>query len=121
MSAPLPEKLEQVQERMAAGDARAQKIYATIGAYLGYTIAWYARFYDIRHLLLLGRVTSGDGGTTIVNGATSVLAAEFPELADRLRMSMPDEKTKRHGQAVAAASLPALSKPAPVRRRECTP
>ena len=36
-----------------------------------------------------------------------MLRTEFPELKIQLRV--PDEKTKRHGQAVAAASLPALS------------
>ncbi len=39
--------------------------------------------------------------------AEEVLRTEFPELKIQLRV--PDEKTKRHGQAVAAASLPALS------------
>lgn len=36
----------------------------------------------------------------------AVLRDEFPELAIRLRT--PDEKDKRHGQAVAAASLPRI-------------
>jgi predicted NBD/HSP70 family sugar kinase len=36
---PLPVKLEQVQKLLAAGDARARKIYETIGVYFGYTIA----------------------------------------------------------------------------------
>jgi hypothetical protein len=36
------------------------------------------------------------------------LAAEFPTLAAQIRFHMPDEKDKRHGQAIAAASLPAL-------------
>ena len=60
-----------------------------------------------RHLLLLGRVSSGDGGQIIIDKAEEVLRTEFPELKIQLRV--PDEKTKRHGQAVAAASLPALS------------
>lgn len=92
---------------MAEGDERARKIYETIGVHFGYAIAHYARFYDIRNLLFLGRVASGDGGQIVIDKAEEVLRTEFPELKIQLRV--PDEKTKRHGQAVAAASLPALS------------
>ncbi len=106
---PLPERLERVQQLMAEGDERAAAIYRTIGVYLGYSLAWYARFYEIRHILLLGRVTSGSGGTLIIETASKVLAQEFPHLSSRIVIAMPDEKLKRHGQAIAAASLPALS------------
>jgi predicted NBD/HSP70 family sugar kinase len=105
---PLPVKLERVQELMAAGDARARRIYQTIGAYFGYTIATYADFYDVRNLLVLGRVLSGEGGDLILSGAQEVLRAEFPEVAERVRYHIPGEQEKRHGQAIAAASLPAL-------------
>jgi predicted NBD/HSP70 family sugar kinase len=107
---PLPEKLVEVQKLMAKGDERALKIYQTIGTYLGYAIAHYAEFYDIRHLLILGRVTTGKGGEVILNGAKEVLAKEFPELASAIALQMPDEKSKRHGQAMAAASLPVIPK-----------
>jgi predicted NBD/HSP70 family sugar kinase len=103
---PLAVKLEQVQKLMAAGDARARCIYETIGVYFGYTIATYADFYEVRNLLVLGRVLTGAGGDLILSTATKVLRAEFPELAERLRFHIPDEKEKRHGQAIAAASLP---------------
>ncbi|MEE9368898.1 MAG: hypothetical protein V3V05_08535 [Pontiella sp.] len=103
---PFPEQLIKVQEAMAAGDERAEKIYATIGTYLGYTIAHYADFYDIRKILLLGRVTSGEGGAIIIEKAREVLAAEFPKLEKQVEIVTPNEKDKRHGQAVAAASLP---------------
>ncbi len=103
---PLPERLEHVQALMADGDERAAKIYDTIGVYLGYSLAWYAEFYEIKHLLLLGRVTSGEGGQIIIHKAEEVLAAEFPQL--KISISMPDEKMKRHGQAIAAASLASL-------------
>jgi predicted NBD/HSP70 family sugar kinase len=102
----LPEKLEVVQARMAEGDARAAAIYSTIGTYFGYTIAHFADFYEFRHLLFLGRVSSGQGGEIIMNEARKVLDAEFPELSKRITFQTPDEKTKRHGQAIAAASLP---------------
>ena len=84
-------------------------IYQTIGTYLGYAVAHYAEFYDLRHLLILGRVTTGPGGGIILQGAKEVLAAEFPELAAKIAFHMPDEKQKRHGQAMAAASLPVLT------------
>lgn len=104
----LPKKLEHVQALMQAGDERARKIYETIGTYLGYSLAHFADFYDLDHLLVLGRVTSGKGGEVILEEARAVLGQEFPELAARVRLSTPDEKMKRHGQAIAAASLPAI-------------
>ncbi len=102
----LPERLKEVQKLMAAGDERALRIHETIGTYLGYSVAHYADFYDFRHLLILGRVTTGEGGDIILNRAKEVSAAAFPELAARINMQLPDEKSRRVGQAVAAASLP---------------
>ncbi len=104
------EQLVEVQKLMADGDPRARRIYETIGVCFGYAIAHYAEFYDIVTLLILGRVTSGEGGSIILERAGEVLRAEFPELAERIKLRTPDEKDKRHGQAVAAASLPALRK-----------
>jgi len=105
-SLPLPEKLKHVQKLMDAGDYRARKIYETIGTYLGYGVAHATDFYDLENVLILGRVTSGPGGDLIIEGAKTVLKTEFPELADKISFHIPDEKEKRHGQAVAAASLP---------------
>ncbi|HEV2447302.1 MAG TPA: hypothetical protein VGS58_15320, partial [Candidatus Sulfopaludibacter sp.] len=105
---PLPEKLEQVQKLMAAGDPRARRIYETIGVFFGYNIAHYTDFYEVRNLLVLGRVMTGEGGDLILAQATRVLEAEFPEVAERIRFHIPGETEKRHGQAIAAASLPAL-------------
>jgi predicted NBD/HSP70 family sugar kinase len=105
---PLPKKLELVQALMADGDYRARKIYQTVGTYLGYGIAHFSDFYDLRHVLVLGRVTSGRGGDLIIHGAREVLDVEFPELASRIALHVPNEKDKRHGQAIAAASLPAV-------------
>ena len=107
---PFPEQLIEVQKLMADGDERAAKIYATIGTYLGYAIAHYADFYDMKKMLLLGRVTSGEGGTIIIEKAKEVLRAEFPALAESIEIVTPNEKDKRHGQAVAAASLPMIKK-----------
>jgi predicted NBD/HSP70 family sugar kinase len=105
---PFAEQLVQVQERMAAGDERAAKIYSTIGTCFGYALAHWADFYELRNILLLGRVTSGAGGSVIIEKAETVLNTEFPDLVKKLRITMPDEQMKRHGQAVAAASLPDL-------------
>lgn len=107
---PLPEKLKHVQALMAKGDERARKIYQTIGTYLGYAIAHYTDFYEFDHVLILGRVTTGEGGSVILAGAKEVLASEFPDLSRRIAFHTPDEKDKRHGQAVAAASLPRIAK-----------
>ena len=110
---PLPERLVAVQNAMDAGDPRAARIYDTIGVCFGYAVAHYADFYEIKHLLVLGRVTSGPGGEIILQRARDVLRADFPALAGQIRLSMPDEKDKRHGQAIAAASLPAIAPAAP--------
>lgn len=103
---PLPDRLVHVQELMDAGDDTARKIYETIGVYLGYTMAAYREFYDYSELLLLGRVSSGEGGDVIVETAREVLESEFPELG--LEIHIPDEKFRRVGQSIAAASLPLL-------------
>ena len=106
----LPEKLKHVQKLMSEGDDRAAKIYQTIGTYLGYALAHYADFYDFQNVLILGRVTSGEGGDLVIHGAKHVLEIEFPDLSRRIAFDVPDEKDKRHGQAVAAASLPEIEK-----------
>jgi len=100
------EKLKAVQALMALGDERAARIYRTIGCHLGYAVAHYADLYDLRHVLILGRVTSGPGGHLILEEALAVLKAEFPALLDRVTLNLPDESSRRVGQAIAAASLP---------------
>ena len=103
------EKLKVVQKEMAAGNPMAAKIYESIGVYFGYSIAWYSRFYDIDHVLIMGRVTSGEGGALLLKKAQEVLDTEYPELAKRITLHIPDENSRRVGQSVAAASLPALN------------
>ena len=107
----LAQVLQRVQQYLSKGDERARKIYETLGIYFGYSVAHYAQFYDIRNLLVLGRVTSGEGGEIIIQKARQVLRDECPELDEQIRMTTPDEKDKRHGQAIAAASLPELKGP----------
>ena len=103
------EKLKVVQNLMKEGDERAKAIYETIGAYFGYSLAYYAEFYDIKHVLIMGRVTSGDGGEILLNKAREVIATEFPELNKKMTLNIPDEKARRVGQSVAAASLPKIN------------
>lgn len=102
------EKLKVVQKLMSEGDERAAAIYDTIGAYFGYAIAYYSEFYDIKHVLIMGRVTSGKGGEILLQRAQEVLDKEFPELAEKINLNIPDENARRVGQSVAAASLPMI-------------
>jgi predicted NBD/HSP70 family sugar kinase len=102
----LPEQLEELQRLLLVDDPRARLVYDAIGVAFGYAIAHFASFYEMGCLLIMGRVTSGQGGTLIIEKARTVLRDEFPEL--RIDLVVPGEKDKRHGQAIAAASLPAL-------------
>jgi len=104
----LPERLKEVQALMDRGNIQAARIYESIGVYLGSTIPWYEVFYGFKNLLVLGRVLSGPGGKVIVDKAAEVLASTFPETAARVRLHLLDEKSRRVGQAVAAASLPEI-------------
>ena len=104
------EKLKVVQGLMAEDDPRAAAIYETIGAYLAYTVVLYSQFYDIEHMMMLGRVMSGKGGDIILEVCNSILKDEFPALAKKVEVMLPDEKTRRVGQSVAAATLPEIRK-----------
>jgi len=101
------EKLEFVQAKLEAGDEGAARIWQSMGIYMGYAIAHYADFYELKHVLIVGRCTSGRGGQLILDGASRVLEAEFPELA-RVNIQLPDEKSRRVGQSIAAAGLLAI-------------
>jgi predicted NBD/HSP70 family sugar kinase len=100
------EKLKEVQKLLESGWDAAAGIYRTIGVYLAHTLALYEKFYDIRHLLVLGRVVSGEGGRLIISACEAVLKDEYPALAERVQIILPDEQSRRVGQSVAAASLP---------------
>ena len=105
----LAQKLKFVQKLMEADDERAVAVFETIGAYLAYTTVLYSQFYDIEHMMLLGRVMSGKGGDTILRVCNEILRDEYPELARKCEVMLPDEKTRRVGQSVAAASLPRIN------------
>jgi predicted NBD/HSP70 family sugar kinase len=102
------DKLKIVQGLLDKGNTEAMRIFETIGCYLGYGIAYYAQFYDIKHILVLGRVTSGEGGNIILKIAKKVLEMEFPELSKKINITLPDETNRRVGQSIAAASLPKI-------------
>ncbi len=104
----LAEKLKEVQKLMEADDERAIAVFETIGAYLAYTTVLYSQFYNIEYMMLMGRVMSGKGGDTILRVCNEILADEYPELAKKCLVTLPDEKMRRVGQAVAAASLPKI-------------
>jgi predicted NBD/HSP70 family sugar kinase len=101
-------KLKFVQDKHEAGHEGAVNIWQSMGYYTGYAIAHYADFYDLEHVLILGRCTSGRGGQVILDGANEVLGLEFPELARQIEIHLPDEKSRRVGQSIAAASLPEI-------------
>jgi predicted NBD/HSP70 family sugar kinase len=102
------EKLKFVQQKLEAGHSGARQIWESMGIYLGYTLAHYADFYEIKNVLILGRCTSGNGGDLLLEGAAKVLKTEFPELAAHIHVQLPDEKSRRVGQSIAAASLPVI-------------
>lgn len=102
------EKLKFIQKLSEKNDKTAIEIFETIGTYLGYEIAYYSRFYDISNVLILGRVTSGIGGVKILEEANSIIEKEFPELRKTIMILLPDEKNRRVGQSIAAASLPKI-------------
>lgn len=108
MSVSLPRQLEIVQAMVDAGNVAARRIFSTIGAHLGFTVPWYREFFDFDTVLLLGRVTSGAGGDIIRRRAADVLAEHFADREPAVELRLPDESTRRVGQAVAAASLPAI-------------
>ncbi len=104
----LAEKLKAVQKLMEADDPRAVAIFETIGAYLAYTTVLYSQFYDMDYMMLMGRVMSGKGGDTILKVCKDILEDEYPELLKKCNVTLPDEKMRRVGQSVAAASLPKI-------------
>ncbi len=103
------QKLKVVQKMMDEGSPLAAQIYEDIGVYLAHTIPFYAKFYDIKHMLLLGRVMGGKGGDIILDTCKKVIAEEYPEFAS-VDIGLPDENNRRVGQSIAAASLPASNK-----------
>ena len=105
-------KLKYVQNLIENGNEKEKKIaediFSDMGIYLGYSVPLYAHFYDFQDLLVLGRVASGKGGNIMIEKAKEVLRNEFPEIAKKIEIHIPDEKSRRVGQSVAAACLPKI-------------
>ncbi len=102
------EKLKVTQKLMEEGHEGAAKVYESIGTYLGHTLAYYYEHYGFKYVLLLGRVMSGKGGDLLLATCRKVLDDEYPEHADKIQLTLPDEKFRRVGQSMAAASLPEM-------------
>ena len=106
------ERLVAVQDALKQGDPRVEEVFRTVGVYLGAALAQYADTYEMETVIIMGRVTSGDGGRLILDTAHQVLRDAFQDVAERIELRLPDEASRRVGQAVAAASLPAITEAA---------
>ncbi|CAE7282059.1 SPAC4G8.04 [Symbiodinium pilosum] len=75
--------LKLIQKAMEDPSQKVQveKLYVTVGVYLGYALAQYCEFYKIDHVMILGRVSKGAGGDIMLSTAKRVLQTEFPEHA----------------------------------------
>merc|ERR1712087_405208 len=102
--------LKKIQEAMKNPDKKEKvsQLYETVGVYLGYALAQYSEFYKIDHVMILGRVSKGDGGDLMLETAKKVLQEEFPEFA-HVQFHTADDHFKGVGQCIAAAALPALA------------
>ena len=107
LSEPPAHNLKAVQKLMEADDERAAKVFHDIGVYLGHTLAYYYENYGFKYVLLLGRTMSGKGGDLLLATCKKVLEEEYPEVDAAIQLTLPDEKFRRVGQSMAAASLPA--------------
>lgn len=98
------QQLQQVQELARQGHPAARRIFRDMGVCLAHTLALYAAIYPLCHVMVLGRVASGIGGEWMTETCRRVLAEEYPQLP--LEVLLPDDRFRRIGQSVAAASLP---------------
>jgi len=103
--------LKLIQKAMAdpAQEPQVRKLYETVGVYLGYGLAQYCEFYKIDHVMILGRVSKGNGGDLMLEVAKKVLQTEFPEYAG-MQFHTADDHFKAVGQCIAAAALPVIKK-----------
>ena len=102
----LAQKLKEVQKLAEEGHEGAREIFVNIGTYLAHTLSLYSRIYDLKYLLVLGRVASGIGGDLLIAECNRILQEEYPGLYEKITVMLPDEKARRVGQSIAAASLP---------------
>ena len=107
--APLPQRLVHLQELMAAGDPRATPGLRDDRHVPGLRAPRLPRALRRRAPAPAGPGDDRPGGDVIIERARAVLRAEDPAAAEAITVHTPSERDKRHGQAVAAASLPALA------------
>jgi len=100
-------KLVQAGLKDPATEEAVKQLYETVGVYLGYALAQYCEFYQIDHVMILGRVSKGAGGDLMLATAKKVLETEFPEYAG-IQFHTADDHFKAVGQCIAAAALPTL-------------
>merc|ERR1712113_585841 len=103
--------LKLIQKAMAdpEQEEKARSLYETVGVYLGYGLAQYCEFYKIDHVMILGRVSKGEGGDLMLATAKKVLETEFPDLK-HIEFHTADDHFKAVGQCIAAAALPSVAK-----------
>ena len=111
--------LKLIQKAMEdpAKEPKVKELYVTMGVYLGYALAQYSEFYQIDHVMILGRVSRGAGGDMMLDTAKQVLESEFPEY--KIEFHTADDHFKGVGQCIAAAALapsPSVRVSAAVRR-----
>jgi len=99
--------LKLIQKAMADSPEKAGDLYKTCGVYLGYGLAQYSEFYNIEHVMILGRVSKGKGGDLMLETAAKVLETEFPDLP-KITFHTADDHFKAVGQCIAAAALPKI-------------
>jgi len=102
--------LKLIQKAMAdpAQTEKVRPLYETVGVYLGYALAQYSEFYNIEHVMILGRVSKGEGGDLMLATAKKILEDEFPQY--KIEFHTADDHFKAVGQCIAAAALPTLKK-----------
>ncbi|MEI9866264.1 MAG: hypothetical protein WDN00_17255 [Limisphaerales bacterium] len=106
----LPERLKEVQTLMAKGDHARRENLRDHWRLSRLCLGAIRRILPVPAGADPGRVTTGKGGDIVISKAREILKKEFPEVASKIELRVPDEKSRRVGQAVAAASLPALKK-----------
>jgi len=99
--------LKLIQQAMKDNPDKTADLYKTCGVYFGYGLAQYTEFYKIDHVMILGRVSKGDGGDLMLKTASEVLATEFPDLP-KITFHTADDTFKAVGQCIAAAALPKI-------------
>jgi len=99
--------LKLIQQAMKEKPEKASDLYRTCGVYLGYGLAQYCEHYKIDHVMILGRVSKGDGGDLMLKVASEVLETEFPDLP-KITFHTADDHFKAVGQCIAAAALPKI-------------